>query len=129
MVIVFYLARDRESGQIIDDGFLTPLVHHNQTTTGDYAASDSFMTKEGRRSDAENHASIVCSSWNLDLIAVDGPYWEYLWRLGFRKPKWASGPPPGISTELWAKRLKSTDELAAYRAGVQAGSKPKSRER
>jgi hypothetical protein len=116
MPIVFYLAEDPESGKIIDDAFLT------------FSDNYPHFDNAGRRGKAEWHAQNVCDSWKLRLMDFDGPFSEYPWRLGFRKPKWANGPPPGITADRWAQRFKSTDELAAYRGGVEAG-RTKSRRR
>jgi hypothetical protein len=79
-----------------------------------------FYTKFARRWNAESHARRICESFGLEFIDFDGPYSEIPWRLGFRRPKW-TGPPPGIPADKWAKRLKSTDELAIYKAGIEAG--------
>jgi hypothetical protein len=50
-----------------------------------------------------------------ELIDFDGPYWTRT----FSRPKWANRPPPGIPSDRWKKRLRSTSELAAFRAGVE----------
>jgi hypothetical protein len=114
--VAVFLAEDRESGQIVEDTLLKSFD----------STSDNWITKAGRRFEIERSVGETCRYWSLDLIDFD---WgsERLWRLGFWRPKWApkrgtglASPPHGIAADRWHKRLKSTDELKAYRAGVEA---------
>jgi hypothetical protein len=122
LMIVFYLAEDRESGKIIDDGYSMTRPSDQSPMTGEWVPDDSSWNWI-----AEKSVRRLCEDWNFELIDWDGPFWSPLWRLGLRRPKWENQPPPGIAPDKWAQRLKSTGELNAYRAGVLAGSKSKSR--
>jgi hypothetical protein len=110
-MIVFFLAKDPETGMIIDDGFLP------------YGASvpSIFASQEKTHWFGERRAREICSSYKLRFIDSDGPYSEALWRLGSRKPKYEENPPPDIPADKWKARLKSTDELKIFRAGLRAG--------
>jgi hypothetical protein len=81
------------------------------------------MSKEERSRKTERRIREHCQSWDIDFIDYEGPFMEFLWRVGYRKPKWADQRPVNIAADEWANRLKSTQELSAYRAGMKAPRK------
>jgi hypothetical protein len=107
--LVFYLAEARDIDMLVDDGFVS---------TREQVLPKLFPTV----ADAEEWARDICRGWQLEYIDCDGPFWVPLWvQFGhFRRPKWQSQAPAGIASERWKTRLKSTDELRAYRAGLKA---------
>jgi hypothetical protein len=111
-MIVFFLAEDPETGKIIDDCYLP----------GGESVPGIFATKEEKASFANWRSRDLCRSLNLRYIDSDGPYSRSFW-LTTPKPKWSEKRSPDISLEKWNARLKSTDELRAYKAGVQTGSR------
>jgi hypothetical protein len=120
---VFYLARDRESGLIVDTGFSTnfSLYDPSRGIGGDFKSKE-----EGRRWHAEHSAKESCKDWNLEFIELDGPYrnpfFGGFWS-SWPQAKWKDGPPHGISSAEWEERLKSKRELEVFRAGFEAGRK------
>jgi hypothetical protein len=122
-MIFFYLGKDRETGMIVEGGFLAARTATIQGSDGEWRPDDPFMSKEERSWKTERRMREHCASWGLDLIDYDGPFTEFLWRAGLRKPKWVDQRPLNISADEWGNRLKSTDELSAYRAGKNARRK------
>lgn len=123
-MIIFYLAEDTETGKIIDDGYLMSRPTLQSPDTREWIPDDSSWDWIAERSVRD-----LCQSRNYNMIAYDGPFSETLWRMGLRKPKWETKAPAGIPADKWAQRFKSGDELAAYKAGIQAGRESKSRGR
>jgi hypothetical protein len=108
-MIVFFLAEDPETGRIIDDAYLP----------GGENVPGIFASKKDKDWFAERRSRDLCGSFKLRYIDSDGPYSRSFW-LSSPKPR-SEKRPPDISPEKWNMRLKSTDELKAYKAGLQAG--------
>ena len=123
-MIIFYLAEDAETGKIIDASYLITRPTLQSADTGEWIPDDSSWDRIAERS-VRDH----CQSWDYNMIDYDGPFSETLWRMGLRTPKWATKAPARIPADKWAQRFKSSDELAAYKAGIQAGRESKSKGR
>jgi hypothetical protein len=101
--LVFCLGEDRDTGAVVDDKFVTDLDAH-------YLPGEPMVL-----------VSRHCEDCGIKLIDFDGPFWIPLWPMirSSRRPKWEKSPPHQISADRWEKRLRSTDELAAFRAGLE----------
>jgi hypothetical protein len=115
IIVVFFLAEDPETGMIIDDSFWPA------------GANAPLLFVKSTHWLAERRAEEICDVFRIKLLDVDGPYSDALRRIGSRKPKWLTQRPSGIEPGRWAKRLKSTEELEVYRAGMKAGRESKPR--
>jgi hypothetical protein len=101
MVEYFYLARDRETGMIVDSGFWT-----------------FSRTKKTIKYYMREH----CDLCGYDMIDFDGPFFVWpRWFRHYHRPKWEKLRPQSISADDWEHRLKSKGELVAYKLGFQAG--------
>jgi hypothetical protein len=99
-----FLAKDRETGMIVDDGFM--------------------MFTRKKREDMAFFMQQHCNERDLDLIDFDGPFrllHLFGWSRRRGKPKWAEQRPQNIAADEWEKRLKSHGEREAYWAGLEAG--------
>ena len=105
-----FLARDSETGMIVDDGFW--VYRPGSKWSADY---DPFASREERKRKIERYVREFCKTRGLDLIDYDA-FSEFLCLMGFRKCKWAHQRPANISEDEWESRLKSTEELEAYKA-------------
>jgi hypothetical protein len=117
MIVVYYLARDDESDQIVEDSFIILGT-----------LTERFLAREQLQARIEGSVLDMCKNYGLILIAMDSCP-EIIYRLGLWRPKWGtdnSSPPDGIPLDKWRNRLKSTDELKAYRAGLVRGRGPNS---
>ena len=124
LMIFFFLARDRETGMIVDDGFLANRTEWFQGSDGEWRPNYTpFASREEKNQKNERRIREFCESWEFDLIDYDGPFPEFLWRMGFRKCKWANQRSLSIPADEWESRLKSTGELQAYKAGMKARRK------
>jgi hypothetical protein len=105
MIEYYYLARDRESGMIVDCG---------------------FWTFSRTKRNVEDYIREHCDICDYDMIDFDGSFfvWPWLFRRR-RRPKWENERPQNISADEWARRLKSTEEVVAYHSGFQAGKNNK----
>ena len=116
MMIVCYLAEDRETGRVVEDRFLVG-KRYISTNSSRPTLSPLNWSKTGRSALAEIDAREVCKSWDLKLIDFDGPFRPFSFKLGLARPKWADVRPTGISSERWANRFMSVGELEAFRTG------------
>lgn len=114
-MIFFFLAQDRATGMLVDDGFGADRYEV-------YEGSDGVLRRDYNLA-TEHRMQRFCDSWRLDLIDYDGPVVTMLWRMGLRGPKWANQRPHNIPAEKWDKRFRSTNELSAFRAGLKSGEK------
>jgi hypothetical protein len=117
MMIFFFLARDRETGMIVDDAFLAGKAYV-QGSDGEWGP-EYARSREERNQNNERRIREFCERWEFDLIDYDA-FPEFLWRWRFRKCKWAHQRPASVSADEWESRLKSTGELEAYKAGMKA---------
>jgi hypothetical protein len=101
--LIFVLAENPETGDIIDDAFVTSVPL--------YLDRSSFVSVVLNKPAAESEAFRFCRNADLNLLDYDGPYAVPFFLQAFtltrtkRKPRWSSLlPPAGIDKVKWSKR-------------------------
>lgn len=121
MVVVFFLAEDRQTGMIVDGS----VVWADVTIYQDEYEQGMTTKKKVHQNIFEMLEMLNEEDYDLTLIDFDGPFAEFFWRLGFRRPKWSTRPPANVSSDKWNTRFNSMEEFVAYKQGLWAGKESK----
>jgi hypothetical protein len=104
-MIVFFLAEDPQTGLIVDGAYLS-------------GGPGIFASTRKRKEYARWRSRDICKGYGLHFKDSDGPYFKTPWRSP--SPRWSSGRPSQFSESRWATRLRSVDDLEAYRTQMAA---------